>query len=67
MFGLTFTSSTELRPLPAGISLVFLQEFQYRWPQMMALAILATLPVLLLFVVFQRSSMEGLTAGALKG
>lgn len=67
MFGLTFTSSTELRPLPAGISLVFLQEFQYRWPQMMALAILATLPILLLFVVFQRSFMEGLTAGALKG
>jgi ABC-type glycerol-3-phosphate transport system permease component len=67
MFGLTFTSSTALRPLPAGISLVFLQEFQYRWPEMMAVAILATVPILLLFVFFQKSFMEGLTAGALKG
>ena len=67
MFGLTFTSSTRLRPLPAGISLVFLQEFQYRWPEMMAVAILATLPILSLFMFFQRSFMEGLTSGALKG
>ncbi|MFO7320376.1 MAG: carbohydrate ABC transporter permease [Chloroflexota bacterium] len=67
MFGLTFTSSNELRPLPAGISLVFLQEFQYRWPEMMAVATIATIPILALFLFFQRQFIQGLTVGAVKG
>ena len=66
-FGLTFTSSTDMRPLPAGISLLFLQEFQYQWPEMMAVAIAATLPILLLFLLFQRNFVEGVTTGAVKG
>lgn len=67
IIGLTFTTATEMRPLPAGISMVFLQEFQYRWPEMMAVATLATLPILLLFLFFQRSFVQGITAGAVKG
>ena len=59
IFGLTFTSSTDMRPLPAGISLLFLQEFQYQWPEMMAVATVATLPILVLFIVFQRYFLEG--------
>ena len=66
VFGLSFTSSTEMRPLPAGISLLFLQEFQYQWPEMMAVATVATLPILLLFLFFQRHFVEGVTAGAVK-
>lgn len=66
VFGLTFTSSTDMRPLPAGISLVLLQEFQYRWPEMMAVATIATIPILALFVFFQRYFIEGITAGAVK-
>lgn len=66
VFGLSFTSSTDMRPLPAGISLVFLQEFQYQWPEMMAVATVATIPILLLFLFFQRQFVEGVTAGAVK-
>jgi multiple sugar transport system permease protein len=66
-FGLTFTSSTDMRPLPAGISLLFLQEFQYQWPEMMAVATVATLPILVLFLLFQRNFVEGVTSGAVKG
>ncbi len=66
VLGLTFTSSTDMRMLPAGISLMFLQEFQYQWPQMMAVAIVATLPILGLFVFFQRYFVAGVTAGAVK-
>lgn len=66
VFGLTFTTSTEMRPLPAGISLLFLQEFQYQWPEMMAVATVATVPILLLFLFFQRHFVEGVTAGAVK-
>jgi multiple sugar transport system permease protein len=55
-----------MRPLPAGIALLFLQEFQYQWPQMMAVATTATVPILLLFLIFQRNFVEGVTAGAVK-
>jgi multiple sugar transport system permease protein len=64
--GLTLTTSTDMRPLPAGISVTFLQEFQYQWPEMMAVATVATLPILGLFVAFQRNFIEGVTAGAVK-
>ena len=64
--GLTLTTSTDMRPLPAGISVTFLQEFQYQWPEMMAVATVATLPILALFVAFQHNFIEGVTAGAIK-
>jgi multiple sugar transport system permease protein len=64
--GLTLTTSTNMRPLPAGISVTFLQEFQYQWPEMMAVATVATLPILALFIAFQRNFIDGVTAGALK-
>ncbi len=64
--GLTLTTSTAMRPLPAGISVTYLQEFQYQWPEMMAVATVATLPILALFVAFQRNFIEGVTAGAVK-
>lgn len=67
VFGLTFISSPEKRPLPAGISLMFMEEFQYRWAELMAIAVLVTVPVLLLFLVFQKQFMRGVTAGAVKG
>ena len=66
VFGLTFTTSTDMRPLPAGISLLLLQEFQYKWPEMMAVAMVATIPILALFIFFQRYFIEGITAGAVK-
>jgi multiple sugar transport system permease protein len=66
IIGLTFTSSTAMRPLPTGINLLFLQELQYQWPEMMAVATLATIPILVLFVFFQRNFVEGVTAGAVK-
>lgn len=66
IFGLTFTTSSSMRPLPAGIALLFLQEFQYQWPQMMAVATTATVPILVLFLVFQKNFVEGVTAGAVK-
>lgn len=67
LFGLTFTSSTDMRPLPAGISMSFLTEFEGAWSEMMALSVMVSLPVFLLFVFFQRTFMSGVTAGAVKG
>jgi multiple sugar transport system permease protein len=67
LFGLTFTSSTAMRPLPVGIAMTFLTEFEGAWSEMMALALLVSLPIFLLFVFFQRAFMQGVTAGAVKG
>lgn len=67
LFGLAFTSSTAMRPLPAGISMSFLTEFEGAWSEMMALAVIVSLPIFLLFVFFQRLFMQGVTAGAVKG
>ncbi|MEM7026362.1 MAG: carbohydrate ABC transporter permease [Pseudomonadota bacterium] len=67
LFGLTFTSSTDMRPLPAGISMSFLTEFEGAWSEMMALSVMVSLPVFLLFIFFQRTFMSGVTAGAVKG
>jgi ABC-type glycerol-3-phosphate transport system permease component len=67
VFGLTFTANNDMRPLPPGIALMFLQDFEAAWSGMMALATMVTLPVLLLFVFFQKAFMRGVTAGAVKG
>ncbi|MDC0738303.1 carbohydrate ABC transporter permease [Cognatishimia sp. SS12] len=67
LFGLTFTSTTDMRPLPAGITLVFLQEFEGAWSEMMALAVMVSIPVLILFFFFQKTFLRGVTAGAVKG
>ena len=66
LMGLTFVSSPEVRTLPAGITLAFLGEFEGDWSEMMALAVMVTLPVFLLFMVMQKSILKGMTAGALK-
>lgn len=66
LMGLTFVTSPELRTLPAGITLTFLGEFEGDWSEMMALAVLVTLPVFALFMTMQKSILKGMTAGALK-
>jgi len=66
IFGLAFTTSSSVRPLPAMISLLFLGEFQYRWGDAMAVAVVVTIPVMALFVFFQRYFIQGITAGAVK-
>jgi len=67
LFGLTFTSSNDMRPLPAGISMSFLTEFEGAWSEMMALATMVSVPIFLLFIFFQKAFMQGVTAGAVKG
>jgi multiple sugar transport system permease protein len=41
-------------------------QHSYRWNEMMAMSILGSLPVLVLFLVFQRYFIGGLTTGAVK-
>lgn len=65
LFALTLTRTNDLRTVPVGIQLLIGQN-SYHWNQMMAISILGSIPVLLLFLVFQRHFIGGLTAGSVK-
>ncbi|MDQ2905936.1 MAG: carbohydrate ABC transporter permease [Chloroflexota bacterium] len=67
LYALTLTSSPDMRTIPAGFVLTYIGEFQDRWPDMMAASVIVSLPIVVLFTLFQRQLVSGLTAGAVKG
>ena len=66
IYVLTLTSSDKMRTLPVGMVGIFVGEYSYKWGDMMACSLLASLPILILFIFFQRFLIAGLTAGAVK-
>jgi multiple sugar transport system permease protein len=67
IFALSLTSSPGKRTIPPGFLLTYVGEFQYRWGEMFAGAVIVTVPTVILFVGLQRFLVQGLTAGAVKG
>jgi ABC-type glycerol-3-phosphate transport system permease component len=66
LFALSFTVSPERRTVPVAIALLRGQH-QVPWGQILAASVVATLPVAVLVLAFQRRIVGGLTAGAVKG
>ncbi|HVR29777.1 MAG TPA: carbohydrate ABC transporter permease [Thermoanaerobaculia bacterium] len=66
LFALSFTLGPERHTVPVAIAL-FRGQYQVPWGQILAAAVVATVPVVLLVVLFQRRIVQGLTTGALKG
>lgn len=69
LFALTFTTiEVDARTVPVAIAL-FTGEISHQEPfgEIMAAAILVTIPLLVLVLIFQRRIIAGLTAGAVKG
>lgn len=66
LFGLTLVSDLDKRTISPGLSLTYLGEFTYNWAGASAAAVVATLPLLILFMFLQRYMVEGLTAGGVK-
>jgi len=65
LFPFIFTTRPEMRTLP--VALAFFQGFQQvNWPHLLAASTLATIPILIVFLFFQRQIISGLTAGAFK-
>ena len=54
LFALTLTQTNDKRTVPIGINLLMGQH-SYEWNQMMAISVLGSLPVLVLFLFFQES------------
>lgn len=65
LFALTLTKTNNMRTVPVGIQLLMGQH-AYKWNEMMAMSALGCLPVLVLFLFFQRYFVGGLTAGSVK-
>jgi ABC-type glycerol-3-phosphate transport system permease component len=66
IFALSFTLGPERQTAPVAIAL-FRGRYQVPWGQILAAAVVTTLPVVAVVVAFERRIVEGLTAGAIKG
>jgi multiple sugar transport system permease protein len=65
LFPFLFTNDVAHRTLPVGLAF-YLGKQSIDWGHLMAGASISALPILVLFLLFQRRIIEGLTAGALK-
>jgi multiple sugar transport system permease protein len=65
LFALTLTKSMSLRTVPIGIQLLMGQH-AFEWNEMMAMSVLGSLPLLVLYLVAQRYFLAGMTAGSVK-
>ena len=66
LWALVLTSDPQMYVLPVGIA-TLKGEYQIQWNELMAAAVIAVLPVLALYAVFERHLVAGITAGAVKG
>lgn len=65
--GADHLKSNEMRTLPVGIAQSFLGEYSNDYGGLMAFAVAGSLPIVLLFIFFQKYLVSGMTAGAVKG
>jgi multiple sugar transport system permease protein len=65
-FALIIMTDPRLQTLPVGIAL-FPGEYTMPWGEIAAACTIATLPLVLLTLLFQRGIVRGLSAGAVKG
>jgi len=66
IFALILAKDPAVRPITLGL-FNFVNEYGIQWDNMMAVSMLATLPVVILFVALQRHLVGGLAQGAVKG
>ncbi|ATB41441.1 Maltose/maltodextrin ABC transporter permease MalG [Cystobacter fuscus] len=68
IFALTFTMDQESRTVPVAIALMSgASQFESPWGLIMAASVIVTVPLIVLVLIFQRSIVSGLMAGAVKG
>jgi multiple sugar transport system permease protein len=66
LMALTFNSTTSSRTIPVGIAL-FGTQFSVPFGAIFAACVSATVPIVILVLIFRRSIVSGLTSGAVKG
>ena len=66
LLALTFNTSNDMYTLPVGLASMISATGQ-SWGDFAAASLLVSLPVVILFIVFQKFLVEGLSAGGVKG
>ncbi len=66
LWPLIVITSTEMMPLTVGLSTVT-SSFGVQYAQIMASAVLAAIPILLVFAIFQRQIVQGIAGTGIKG
>ncbi len=67
LFALTFSRTDAVRTVPVGIAGFTGIHDELPWGEVSAAAVIVTLPLIVLAILFQRRIIQGLTAGAVKG
>lgn len=67
LFSLVIMQKDSLKTLPVGMAQSFLGEYAHDYSGMMTFAVSASVPIVILFIFFQKYMIAGLTAGAVKG
>ena len=66
LLALTFNTSNDMYTLPVGLASMISSTGQ-SWGDFAAASLLVSLPVVVLFILFQKFLIEGLSAGGVKG
>ena len=66
IFATMFIDSSERQTIPVGL-MVFSDGLMTNWGVVMAGMVIACLPIIVLFIVMQKSFIRGITAGSVKG
>ncbi len=67
IYALTFTSSSDQITASVGVTTELIRGDIYFWGSLMAGALLASIPIVIVYVLFLDYYVSGLTAGAVKG
>lgn len=65
IFALTLATDENIRPLTMGITR-FIGQYGTQWDNLMAVATIAAAPIIIIFLVFQKHIVSGITAGSEK-
>lgn len=67
LFALTFTRTNDVKTVPLGIAGFTGIRDEIPWGEVSAAAVIVTIPLIALAIIFQKRIIQGLTAGAVKG
>ena len=66
LYSLVFNNSDKMRTVPVGIAM-FPGEYEMPWGDISAAAVVVTVPLIIMVLIFQKRIISGLTSGAVKG
>ncbi|MBZ4646855.1 MAG: trehalose/maltose transport system permease protein [Petroclostridium sp.] len=66
LFALTINPKEEMKTVPVGITM-YVGQYTIPWGEIAAAAVVVTVPLIIMVLIFQKRIISGLTSGAVKG